>query len=57
MKASLADNDAIQSETVGQAHLENYALKLFLYADNKDRAGEFDKLVFLFPFFSIYFLE
>lgn len=45
MKASLADNEAIQSETVGQAHLENYALKLFLYADNKDRAGEFDKNV------------
>lgn len=32
-------------ETVGSAHLENYALKLFLYADNLDRAGNFGKNV------------
>lgn len=37
--------DAIQNEIVGQAHLENYALKLFLYADNEDRAARFGKNV------------
>jgi vacuolar protein sorting-associated protein VTA1 len=35
------DLEAIQNEIIGQAHLENYALKLFLYADNEDRAGRF----------------
>jgi vacuolar protein sorting-associated protein VTA1 len=39
------DLEAIQNEIVGQAHLENYALKLFLYADNEDRAGRFGKNV------------
>ena len=29
--------EAISNEVVGQAHLENYALKVFLYADNEDR--------------------
>ena len=42
-KANLGDDDAIKSEMVGQAHVENYALKLFLYADNEDRAGRFGK--------------
>ncbi len=40
-----SDNEAIQSEVVGQAHLEHTALQLFLYADNEDRAGNFGKLV------------
>ena len=33
----------MQNEIVGQAHVENYALKLFLYADNEDRASRFGK--------------
>jgi len=37
------DLEAIQNEIIGQAHLENYALKLFFYADNEDRAGRFGK--------------
>jgi len=37
--------EAVQNEIVGQAHLENYALKLFLYADNEDRAARFGKYV------------
>ena len=35
--------EAIDSEIVGQAHLENYALKVFLFADNEDRASRFNK--------------
>ena len=35
----------MQNELVAQAHVENYALKLFLYADNEDRAGRFGKFV------------
>jgi len=43
MKKQNKDNEALQSEMVGQAHVENYALKLFLYADTEDRAGRFGK--------------
>ncbi|GAB1603110.1 vacuolar protein sorting-associated protein VTA1 homolog [Argonauta hians] len=43
LKQQLSENEAIQSETVGQAYLENYALKFFIVADNKDRAAQFDK--------------
>ena len=41
----MSDNEAIKSEVVGQAHVEDYALKLFLYADNEDRAARFGKWV------------
>ncbi|XP_037099888.1 vacuolar protein sorting-associated protein VTA1 homolog isoform X1 [Syngnathus acus] len=43
MKMELSDNDSITQEVVGNAHIENYALKMFLYADNEDRAGRFHK--------------
>ncbi|KAM9840695.1 vacuolar protein sorting-associated protein VTA1 homolog [Aulostomus maculatus] len=43
MKKELSDNDSITQEVVGNAHIENYALKMFLYADNEDRAGRFHK--------------
>ncbi|XP_035473193.1 vacuolar protein sorting-associated protein VTA1 homolog isoform X2 [Scophthalmus maximus] len=43
MKKDLGDNDSISQEVVGNAHIENYALKMFLYADNEDRAGRFHK--------------
>lgn len=39
------DNESISVETVGQAHLENYAHKLFTYADQQDRASNFGKNV------------
>ncbi|KAL8588184.1 hypothetical protein ACOMHN_063580 [Nucella lapillus] len=38
-------DEAIHNEVVGQAHMENYALKVFLYADNEDRASRFNKNV------------
>ncbi|XP_046549119.1 vacuolar protein sorting-associated protein VTA1 homolog [Haliotis rubra] len=44
-KKELYEADAIQSEVVGQAHMENYALKVFLFADNEDRAARFNKNV------------
>uniref|UniRef100_A0A8C8GUV0 Vta1/callose synthase N-terminal domain-containing protein n=1 Tax=Oncorhynchus tshawytscha TaxID=74940 RepID=A0A8C8GUV0_ONCTS len=43
MKKELTDNDSISQEVVGNAHIENYALKMFLYADNEDRSGRFHK--------------
>ncbi|XP_042359134.1 vacuolar protein sorting-associated protein VTA1 homolog isoform X2 [Plectropomus leopardus] len=43
MKKELGDNDSISQEVVGNAHIENYALKMFLYADNEDRSGRFHK--------------
>ncbi|GIY71178.1 vacuolar protein sorting-associated protein VTA1 homolog [Caerostris extrusa] len=39
------DDETISNEVVAQAHIENYALKLFLWADNEDRAGRFNKNV------------
>ncbi|XP_060082018.1 vacuolar protein sorting-associated protein VTA1 homolog isoform X1 [Ylistrum balloti] len=44
MKTSTED-EAITNEVVGQAHVEDYALKVFLFADNEDRAGRFNKNV------------
>uniref|UniRef100_A0A8D0DFP9 Vacuolar protein sorting-associated protein VTA1 homolog n=1 Tax=Salvator merianae TaxID=96440 RepID=A0A8D0DFP9_SALMN len=43
MKKQLGDNEAVTQEIVGCAHVDNYALKMFLYADNEDRAGRFHK--------------
>lgn len=43
MKKELIDHESITQEVVGNAHIENYALKMFLYADNEDRAGRFHK--------------
>lgn len=43
MKKELKDNESITQEVVGNAHIENYALKMFLYADNEDRSGRFHK--------------
>lgn len=43
MKKELTDSDSITHEVVGNAHIENYALKMFLYADNEDRSGRFHK--------------
>ncbi|CAK6969597.1 vacuolar protein sorting-associated protein VTA1 homolog isoform X1 [Scomber scombrus] len=43
MKKELSDSDSITQEVVGNAHIENYALKMFIYADNEDRGGRFHK--------------
>lgn len=42
-KRELHDNEAITNDVAAQAHLENWALKLFLYADRNDRAANFNK--------------
>ncbi|CAH1117406.1 unnamed protein product, partial [Phaedon cochleariae] len=38
-----ADNDGLSSETTAQALIEDYALKLFQYADQQDQAEIFNK--------------
>lgn len=43
MKGVLGDNEAVTNEAVGSAYVENFALKVFLGADNADRAGDFGK--------------
>ncbi|KAH8316814.1 hypothetical protein KR074_010899 [Drosophila pseudoananassae] len=45
VKKQYADNEAITNEVAAQAHIENYALKLFLYADKQDREENFGKNV------------
>lgn len=44
-KKSQKDNEAITNEVAAQAHLENYALKLFLFADKQDREQNYGKNV------------
>lgn len=43
MKKQHADNEALTNDIAAQAHIENYALKLFLYADKQDREENFGK--------------
>ena len=43
MKAILTTNEAVSSEAAGAAYIENFALKVFLSADNDDRAGHTGK--------------
>lgn len=42
-KTTHKDNEAISNEVAAQAHLENYALKLFMYADKQDREQNYGK--------------
>ncbi|XP_046752899.1 vacuolar protein sorting-associated protein VTA1 homolog isoform X3 [Diprion similis] len=44
-KKAQHENEAITNEVAAQAHLENYAHKLFMYADSNDRASNFGKNV------------
>jgi len=44
-KKVLSGNEAITSEIVACAHVENYAMKLFEWADKEDRASKFGKNV------------
>lgn len=44
-KKILSQNEAITNEVVASAHIENYAMKLFSYADKEDREGHFNKNV------------
>lgn len=44
-KKELADNEVFQNEVVCNSHVEDHALKIFLYADNEDRAGRFNQNV------------
>lgn len=42
-KSAQKDNEAVAHDIPAQAHLENYALKLFLWADSQDREANFNK--------------
>ena len=42
-KKAAPEDSPLRNDVVGQSHVENYALKVFLYADNEDRAGRFNK--------------
>ncbi|KAG6456445.1 vacuolar protein sorting-associated protein VTA1 homolog [Manduca sexta] len=43
VKKTHKDNEAITNEVAAQAHLENYALRLFLFADKQDREQNYSK--------------
>ena len=40
MKSVLSANEAVTNEAAGAAYVENFALRVFLGADNADRAGD-----------------
>nr|KAJ3423017.1 hypothetical protein HK105_004192 [Polyrhizophydium stewartii] len=42
-KKNLASSEAISNDVVAYAHIENFALKIFVNADNEDRAGKASK--------------
>ncbi|XP_014251111.1 vacuolar protein sorting-associated protein VTA1 homolog [Cimex lectularius] len=44
-KKALSDNEAITNDVAAQAHIENYAFKIFVWADTQDRSGVFNKNV------------
>lgn len=44
MKATLADNDAALNDEAGAAYIENFAFRVFVQADNEDRAGKASRL-------------
>ena len=56
-KKALAGNEAITQDIVGQAHVESFALKLFDYADQQDRAGKADKRIARTFYSSSYIME
>ncbi|KAF9897476.1 hypothetical protein BX616_005531, partial [Lobosporangium transversale] len=39
-RKEIGENEAISSDLVGYAHIENFALKIFSRADDEDRAGQ-----------------
>ena len=43
MKAILAVDEAVTNEAAGAAYVENFALKVFMSADNDDRSGNTGK--------------
>jgi vacuolar protein sorting-associated protein VTA1 len=44
-KKKQSENEAITNEVAAQAHVENYAMKLFGKADSDDRTGRATKSV------------
>lgn len=36
----MSEHDAVKSKTVAYAYIENFALRIFLGADNQDRQGQ-----------------
>lgn len=47
IKKEMSNNEAITNDIAAQAHVENYALTLFEWADKQDRAGVANKWVLL----------
>lgn len=47
MKKSLAHEEALSSDIVGQAHVESVGLKIFEFADQQDREAKFHKYVYI----------
>lgn len=46
-KKELSNNEAITNDMCAQAAIEEYVLKMFKFADEQDRAENFNKYVYL----------
>jgi vacuolar protein sorting-associated protein VTA1 len=53
----LSHSELLTNDTAAYAHLENIALKIFLVADNEDRAGEASKKTAKMIYTASIFLE
>ncbi|WFD20132.1 hypothetical protein MCAP1_002376 [Malassezia caprae] len=47
LKATLSENEAVTNDAIGQTYIENFALQVFLGADNEDREGKASRYSFL----------
>lgn len=45
MKADIADNEAATDDAAAAAYVDNFAVKLFVQADNEDRSGKGNRCV------------
>ncbi len=55
-KGELAGNEAVASEVVASAHIENHAMRLFLWADKEDREARFNKAGSVFHWYESSFV-
>jgi len=50
LKVALSDNEAVKNDAIGQTYIENFALQIFLGADNEDREGKASRYVYIVSF-------
>lgn len=47
LKGTLSENEAVTNDAIGQTYIENFALQIFLGADNEEREGKASRYVLM----------